>query len=155
MARPRDALFPRPRPAVSVTVLLNVFSEIASTNVKMALAWSTVFAFATSDPTGCVSANDSWSPRSFVASAACDASFSSCVTGLMLIVCRAQGKTSNVCGCDVWLRCGWLRCVSRWSEGAMGYLVTRNPKRAQASYTKSPDESPFMNMYIYCVYIYV
>ena len=36
---PKAADFPRPRAAVSVTVLLNVFSDIASTNLRTAFAW--------------------------------------------------------------------------------------------------------------------
>ena len=38
-ASPKAADFPRPRAAVRVTVLLNVFSDIASTNLSTALAW--------------------------------------------------------------------------------------------------------------------
>ena len=36
---PKAADFPRPRAAVRVTVLLNVFSDIASTNLRTAFAW--------------------------------------------------------------------------------------------------------------------
>jgi hypothetical protein len=39
MARPRAADLPRPRAAVRATVEDRVFSEIASTNVKIALAY--------------------------------------------------------------------------------------------------------------------
>ena len=38
-ASPKAADFPRPRAAVRVTVLLKVFSDIASTNLRTALAW--------------------------------------------------------------------------------------------------------------------
>jgi hypothetical protein len=38
MARPKAADLPRPRAAVSATVLRRVFSEIASKNVKIAFA---------------------------------------------------------------------------------------------------------------------
>lgn len=38
-ASPKAADLPRPRAAVRVTVLLNVFSDIASTNLSTAFAW--------------------------------------------------------------------------------------------------------------------
>ena len=56
MAKPRAADFPRPRPAVRVTVDESVFSAMASTNVRIAWAWSIVFASLTSSPIGLVSA---------------------------------------------------------------------------------------------------
>ena len=57
IASPSAADFPRPRAAVKVTVDESVFSAIASTNVNIARAWSSVFASLTSSPTGFVSAN--------------------------------------------------------------------------------------------------
>lgn len=36
---PKAADFPRPRAAVRVTVLLKVFSDMASTNLRTAFAW--------------------------------------------------------------------------------------------------------------------
>ena len=64
IATPRAADFPRPLAAVRVTVLLKVFSAMASTNVRRAFAWSTVLAIWTKEPTGCVSTRLSLMPSS-------------------------------------------------------------------------------------------
>ena len=56
--RPRAADLPRPLPAVSVTVLRKVFSEMASINTRRALAWSRVSVELTRHPAGCVSCNE-------------------------------------------------------------------------------------------------
>jgi hypothetical protein len=58
---PRAADFPLPLPAVRATVDRNVFSLIASINVRTALAWSIVFAKATRTPDGGVLARDAFS----------------------------------------------------------------------------------------------
>ena len=52
IAMPIEADFPRPLAAVKETVLRRFFSEIASTNVIIAVAWSTVLAVSTKVPIG-------------------------------------------------------------------------------------------------------
>ena len=68
IAKPSAELFPRPLAAVKVTVEDNVFSAIASMNVRIACAWSRDLASLTRSPAGLVS--DSEDRISFSSSSA-------------------------------------------------------------------------------------
>ncbi len=64
MDRPSAADLPRPRAAVMVTIERRVFSEMASTNLRRALAWSRVFVCDRSEWAGWVPSSDRFSSLS-------------------------------------------------------------------------------------------
>mmetsp|Transcript_13210 Transcript_13210/g.33443 ORF Transcript_13210/g.33443 Transcript_13210/m.33443 type:complete len:227 (-) Transcript_13210:343-1023(-) len=83
MASPSAALLPRPRDAVSATVLRSVFSEAASRKVTTARAWSSVLHMPTRPPAGSVSLSDSTSSASSAVAALCGPPSPSAASGWM------------------------------------------------------------------------
>ena len=128
MAKPRAADFPRPRPAVRVTVDESVFSAMASTNVRIAWAWSIVFASLTTSPIGLVSARlslRSLSSASILVSVSC--ACSTCMQRWLCQLAEAQDDDVIAHGTP---SCAFQTCVShqhsppwplkhRWPSGAL------------------------------------